>query len=68
VSDVSVDGNKLKLRLTGDFDPLIRAMSEQYIVDIEVQEPSLEEIFLAYYGDTPAVQNNHRAAKEKVTA
>jgi ABC-type multidrug transport system ATPase subunit len=68
VSDVSVDGNRLKLRLTGDFDPLIRAMSEQYIVDIEVQEPSLEEIFLAYYGDTPAVQNNHRAAKEKVTA
>ena len=68
VTDVSVDGNRLKLRLVGDFDPLLRAVEDQYIVDVKVQEPSLEEIFLAYYGDTPAMQNNHRQAKEQVTA
>jgi ABC-2 type transport system ATP-binding protein len=68
VSDVSVGGNKLKLRLIGDFDPLLRAVSDQYIVDIEVKEPSLEEVFLTYYGDTPTMQNNHRREKEKVTA
>jgi len=64
VTDVSVNGNRLKFKLTGDFDPLIRAIGQQYVVDIEVQEPSLEEIFLTYYGDLPAVQNNHRAPKE----
>jgi ABC-2 type transport system ATP-binding protein len=64
VTDVSVNGNKLKLRLTGDFDPLIRAVGEQYIVDMEIQEPTLEEIFLTYYGDMPAVRNNHREKKE----
>jgi len=68
VSDISVDRNKLKLRLTGDFDPVIRALGEQYMVNIEVQEPSLEEIFLAYYGDTSAMQNNHREAKAQVKA
>jgi ABC-2 type transport system ATP-binding protein len=65
-TDVSINGNKVKLKLTGDFDPLIRAIGEQYVVDIEVQEPSLEEIFLTYYGDMPAVQNNHRAKMEVV--
>lgn len=64
VSDVTVNGNKLKLKLIGDFDPLIRAVGEQYILDMEVQEPTLEEIFLTYYGDTPAVRNNHRAPVE----
>ena len=66
VTDVSVNENKLKFKLTGDFDPVIRAIGEQYIVDIEVQEPTLEEIFLTYYGDTPAAQNNHRARTEVV--
>jgi len=61
---MTVTGNGVKLRLTGDFDPLIRAIAERYIVDIEVQEPTLEEIFLTYYGDTPALQNNHRVKTE----
>jgi ABC-2 type transport system ATP-binding protein len=66
VTDVTVMGNKLKLKLTGDFDPLLRAIGDgaPYIVDMEVQEPTLEEIFLTYYGDTPAVQKNHREKKE----
>lgn len=61
---MTITGTKVKLRLTGDFDPLIRAIAGQYIVDLEVQEPTLEEIFLTYYGDTPAVQNNHRMKTE----
>ncbi len=64
VTEVTVSGNKLKLKLMGDFDPLIRAVGQQYIVDLEIQEPTLEEIFLTYYGDTPAVQNNHHAKVE----
>lgn len=48
---VSANGNTLRLQLAGDFDPLLRAISSQYVVDIQVAEPTLEEIFLAYYGD-----------------
>jgi ABC-2 type transport system ATP-binding protein len=66
VSDVSVSGSKLRLKLTGDFDPLLRAIGEPYVVDMEVQEPTLEEIFLTYYGDTSTMQNNHREKMEVV--
>ncbi len=51
VSDVSVEDNSLRLRLSGDFDPLLRALQECYVEELHVHEPSLEEIFLAYYGD-----------------
>jgi len=64
VSDISISGNKLKLRLIGDFDPLIRTLDAQYIVDMDVQEPSLEEIFLTYYGDTHAMQGSHQMSEE----
>src|SRR5579859_3153564 len=33
-SALSTSENKVKLRLTGDFDPLIRAIGEQYVVDL----------------------------------
>ncbi|MBC8171692.1 MAG: ABC transporter ATP-binding protein [Anaerolineae bacterium] len=51
VSDISQIEDGLRLRLTGDFDPLLRAISPYYVQDIQVQEPSLEEIFLTYYGN-----------------
>lgn len=60
VSEVNTSGNTLKLRLVGDFDPLLRAVSPYYVADIEVQEPTLEEIFLAFYG------SNHAKSGEKV--
>jgi ABC-2 type transport system ATP-binding protein len=51
ISDVSAENNTVKLRLTGDFDPLLRALGSAYVVDMRVHEPTLEEIFLAYYGN-----------------
>lgn len=52
VSEIKAAGNALHLRLSGDFDPLLRALDGQYIVEIRSQEPSLEEIFLSFYGAT----------------
>lgn len=49
VSDISVNGASIRLRLAGDFDPLIRRISGGYIENMRVEEPSLEEIFLAFY-------------------
>jgi ABC-2 type transport system ATP-binding protein len=51
ISDVAVNGDTIRLRLSGDFDPLLRALSDCYVVDLHVREPSLEEIFLTFYGD-----------------
>lgn len=54
VSDVSADGHTLRFKLTGDFDPILRAISDQYIAEVRVQEPGLEEVFLSFYGNAQA--------------
>jgi ABC-2 type transport system ATP-binding protein len=51
VSDVTTTDNSLRLRLSGDFDPLLRAIHGQYVVAMQVQEPTLEEVFLTFYGN-----------------
>ncbi|MFN8419324.1 MAG: ABC transporter ATP-binding protein [Anaerolineae bacterium] len=62
VSEIKTEGNVLHLRLSGDFDPLLRALDGQYIVEVRSQEPSLEETFLSYYGAA-----NGSSAKKEVT-
>jgi ABC-2 type transport system ATP-binding protein len=54
ISDVTTDGLTATMRVIGDFDPVIRAIDGHYIVDLHVAEPTLEEVFLAYYGDKAA--------------
>ena len=49
ISNVEMNGKSLRLQLIGDFDPLMRAISEGYVENIHIEEPSLEEIFLAFY-------------------
>jgi ABC-2 type transport system ATP-binding protein len=68
VSEVSTVDGGLKLRLSGDFDPLLRALNPYYVENMEVAEPSLEEIFLTYYGNGRVMQNQqaNRPVKEMV--
>jgi len=49
-SDVSVEDNTISLKLSGDFDPVLRAIGGNYVTDMRVEDPTLEEIFLAFYG------------------
>ena len=49
ITDVSANGTRVRMRMIGDFDPLLRAISSGYVEMLHVDEPSLEEIFLAYY-------------------
>ena len=51
VSQISVVDGGIRLRLTGDFDPLLRRINGFYVEDLNVQEPTLEEIFLTFYGN-----------------
>ena len=52
VSEVNTNGSLLRVRLVGDFDPLLRIVSSGYVESLHVEEPTLEEIFLAFYSDS----------------
>ncbi|MCC7209594.1 MAG: ABC transporter ATP-binding protein [Anaerolineae bacterium] len=62
VSDVSIANgpdNALRFRLTGDFDPVLRAVNDQYLISVHTEDPTLEEVFLTYYGNG---KNSHATA------
>ncbi len=54
VSDVEVDDHVLRLRVFGDITPVVRAAADHPILDFVSREPSLEETFLAQYGQEAA--------------
>ncbi len=49
VVESAVDNQVVILRVEGEMDPLIKALAAYPIRDLDVEKPSLEEIFLAYY-------------------
>jgi ABC-2 type transport system ATP-binding protein len=51
VSDVTNHNGTIRLRVTGELDPVIKAAAQQYVIDMTYEEPTLEEIFLEYYGE-----------------
>jgi ABC-2 type transport system ATP-binding protein len=51
VQQVVVDGNRVTLRLKGDPNALIAALAAHDVHALDIREPSLEELFLTYYGD-----------------
>lgn len=54
--DVVVNDNTLHFKLRGDFDPALRVVANGYLVNIDVRDPSLEEVFLTYYGGKTETQ------------
>jgi ABC-2 type transport system ATP-binding protein len=54
VSDVTVDGQTMHLRVSGSIAPVIRAAAGYELADFVSREPSLEETFLAEYGQKRA--------------
>ena len=51
VSAVQVEGNRLRCRVVGSMEPLVAALAQANVRHLVSTEPSLEELFLAYYGD-----------------
>ena len=49
ISQLNLNGSQATMRLVGDFDPLLRIISQEYVEDLRIEEPSLEDIFLAFY-------------------
>lgn len=56
VSDVSIDGQMVRLKVAGEanLDAILRHALQHTIVDLVFETPSLEEIFLSYYGKRSA--------------
>lgn len=52
ISEVSADGVRLRMRMSGEasMDALIKLAARYTVTDIAIEHPTLEEIFLAYYG------------------
>jgi ABC-2 type transport system ATP-binding protein len=54
VSDVVADDHVLRLRVAGPITPVVQAAARYELLDFVAREPSLEETFLAQYGQAPA--------------
>jgi ABC-2 type transport system ATP-binding protein len=49
VSDLELDGRRMSFKISGALDPVVKAAARHTVVDLELTEPTLEEIFLTYY-------------------
>ena len=54
VSDLQAIDHTLTMRVSGPITPVVRAAANYDLVDFVSREPSLEETFLAQYGEQPA--------------
>lgn len=54
ISEITANGARVKMRVGGDadIDAVIKHAATFTIHDIRIEQPTLEEIFLAYYGKT----------------
>ncbi len=55
VEDVYIADGVIRLQLTGSTDPLLKALAEAHVPSIQMREPSLEELFHAFYDESPDV-------------
>jgi ABC-2 type transport system ATP-binding protein len=50
VKGVEAQGDVLRVTVTGPIDAVVKAAARHEVVDLATNEPSLEEIFLTFYG------------------
>jgi ABC-2 type transport system ATP-binding protein len=51
VDDVTVSGRIIKCTVNGPFEPLLDALKGSTVIRLISREPTLEELFLEYYGE-----------------
>jgi ABC-type multidrug transport system ATPase subunit len=59
VSDVVAEDHLLRMRVAGAITPVVQAAARHELLDFVSREPSLEETFLAQYGQAPVEMNSH---------
>jgi ABC-2 type transport system ATP-binding protein len=55
IDDVYVRDGVIRLQVTGSTDPLLKALAAAHVPSIQMREPSLEELFHAYYDESADV-------------
>jgi ABC-2 type transport system ATP-binding protein len=50
LQDLQVDGGRARFTMTGDVDAVVKALARHEVIDLVSEKPSLEEVFLAFYG------------------
>lgn len=53
VDQITVDGLNLRFQITGNIDPLIKLLGTRQVDAMDMERPSLEEIFLTFYESSP---------------
>jgi ABC-2 type transport system ATP-binding protein len=61
VSALRVDGGSLRCQLTGSVEPLLAALAGSGVRHLLSREPSLEELFLAHYGQSSVAEDSDAA-------
>jgi ABC-2 type transport system ATP-binding protein len=51
VRDLVVDGDHAGFTAAGPIDPIVKALARHDVVDLVSHEPSLEDLFLTFYGE-----------------
>ena len=59
VSEVIVEDHTLRMRVSGPVTPVVRAAAQYELLDFVSREPTLEETFLAQYGQEAVEEPGH---------
>jgi ABC-2 type transport system ATP-binding protein len=51
VSDLEGDGRRVSFKVAGELDAVVKALARHEVVDLESAHPTLEQVFLGYYGE-----------------
>ena len=52
VVDFERVGREARFTFTGSYDALLAALTEYEVVDLEIDEPPIEDVFMHFYGET----------------
>jgi ABC-2 type transport system ATP-binding protein len=58
VRHVALDGRSVSCQVQGGIEPLLRVLADAGVDHLVVREPSLEELFLARYGERPLLEED----------
>lgn len=51
IRELSVQSGQVRMCVSGSFDPVVKLAAQHTVQDFIVEEPSLEELFLAFYSE-----------------
>ena len=63
VTELQADHARISFKVSGPLDPVVKAAARHRVVDMELTEPTLEEIFLTFYGPRGHAMNGREGMR-----